>query len=147
MAATLYTIGFTKSTAEHFFERLRLAGVRRLVDIRLNNTSTLAGFTKRDDLPYFLRTILDAEYLHEPLLAPAPELLKAYQGKQLSWDEYVPRYRAVIEERGVATALDRTAFEGPTVLLCSEASADHCHRRLAAEYLSRIWGGLEIAHL
>ncbi len=143
MAATLYTIGFTKSTAEHFFERLRRAGVRRVVDIRLNNTSTLAGFTKRDDLPYFLRTILDAEYVHEPLLAPTPELLKAYQGKQLSWDDYVPRYLA----RRVAATLDGAVLTGPTALLCSEATAERCHRRLAAEHLAAAWGGLQIVHL
>lgn len=147
MATTLYTIGFTKSSAEHFFGRIRQAGARRLVDIRLNNTSTLAGFTKRDDLEYFLRSLLDVEYLHEPLLAPTTELLKAIQGKQIGWDEYAARYNALIEERKVAEVLDRATFEGPTVLLCSEATADQCHRRLAAEHLSRAWGGLEIVHL
>jgi uncharacterized protein (DUF488 family) len=147
MTATLYTIGFTKSSAEHFFGRLRQAGIRRLVDIRLNNTSTLAGFTKRDDLAFFLRAILDAEYVHEPLLAPTPELLKAIQGKQIAWDEYATRYNALIRERDVARVLNRATFEGPTVLLCSEATAEHCHRRLAAEHLSAAWGGLEIAHL
>jgi uncharacterized protein (DUF488 family) len=147
MAATLYTIGFTKSTAEHFFERLRQAGVRRVVDIRLNNASTLAGFTKRHDLPYFLRTILSAAHLHQPLLAPAAEMLKAYQNKQVTWDAYEAQYVALIQKRGVGTKLDRVLFEGPTALLCSEATADHCHRRLAAEYLSAVWGNLEIVHL
>jgi uncharacterized protein (DUF488 family) len=147
MAATLYTIGFTKSSAEHFFERLRRAGVRRVVDIRLNNASTLAGFTKRHDLPYFLRTILSAEYAHQPLLAPAPQMLKAYQNKQLTWDAYEAQYVALIQQRGVGTKLDRVVFEGPTALLCSEATADHCHRRLAAEYLRGVWGDLEIVHL
>ena len=147
MPATLYTIGFTKSSAEHFFGRLQRAGVRRLVDIRLNNTSTLAGFTKRDDLAFFLRSILDAEYVHEPRLAPTPELLKAIQRKQLGWDEYAAQYTALIQERQIAGVLDRATFEGPTVLLCSEATAEYCHRRLAAEHLSAAWGGLEIAHL
>ena len=147
MATTLYTIGFTKSSAEHFFGRLRQAGVRRLVDIRLNNTSTLAGFTKKDDLAFFLRAILGAEYVHEPLLAPTPELLKAYQGKQLGWDEYEVQYKTLIQERDVARSLDRSKFEGPTVLLCSEATAEHCHRRLVAEHLSAAWGELEIVHL
>ena len=147
MAATLYTIGFTKSTAEHFFERLRVAGVRRVVDIRLNNISTLAGFTKLQDLPYFLRTILGATYLHQPLLAPAADMLKAYQNKQILWDDYAARYMALIQKRGVGVKLDRVVFEGPTALLCSEATADHCHRRLAAEYLSAVWGDLEIVHL
>ena len=147
MAATLYTIGFTKSSAEHFFGRLREAGIRRLVDIRLNNTSTLAGFTKRDDLAFFLRSILDAEYVHESLLTPTPEMLKAYQGKQLGWDEYAAQYNALIEERDVARALERATFEGPTGLLCSEATAEHCHRRLVAEHLRTAWGDLEIVHL
>ena len=147
MPTTLYTIGFTKSSAENFFGRLQQAGVRRLVDIRLNNTSQLAGFTRRDDMAYFLRAILDAEYVHEPLLAPTPDLLKAIQGKQIGWDEYGARYTALIQEREVARVLDRATFAGPTVLLCSEATAEHCHRRLAAEHLSAAWGGLEIAHL
>lgn len=147
MAATLYTIGFTKSSAEHYFERLRKAGVRRVVDIRLNNASTLAGFTKRNDLPYFLRTILGATYMHQPLLAPAAEMLKAYQNKRLTWDAYEAQYVALIQQRGVGTKLDRVVFEGPTALLCSEATADQCHRRLAAEYLSAVWGNLEIVHL
>lgn len=147
MAATLYTIGFTKSSAEHFFERLRKAGVRRVVDIRLNNASTLAGFTKRNDLPYFLRTILGAEYVHQPLLSPAAEMLKAYQNKLVTWDAYEAQYVALIQKRGVGTKLDRVVFEGPTALLCSEATADHCHRRLVAEYLCDVWGNLEIVHL
>jgi uncharacterized protein (DUF488 family) len=147
MPTTLYTIGFTKSSAEHFFERLKKSGIRRLVDVRLHNTNQLAGFTRRDDLAFFLRAILDAEYVHEPLLAPTPELLKAIQGKQIGWDEYGARYATLIREREVARVLDRAAFGGPTVLLCSEATAEHCHRRLAAEHLSAAWGGLEIAHL
>lgn len=147
MAATLFTIGFTKSTAEHFFNRLSAAGIRRLVDIRLNNTSTLAGFSKRDDLAFFLRAILDAEYVHEPLLAPTDEMLKAIQSKQIPWDEYAARYVAMIQERNVATALDRETFMGPTVLLCSEATAERCHRRLIAEHLSQTWSGLSVVHL
>ena len=147
MSATLYTIGFTKSSAEHFFERLRQSGVKRVVDIRLHNASTLAGFTKRNDLPYFLRTILGAEYVHQQLLAPAAEMLKACQNKQVTWEEYETRYLALIRQRGVGTKLDRVVFEGPTALLCSEATVDHCHRRLAAEHLARCWGGLEIVDL
>jgi uncharacterized protein (DUF488 family) len=147
MATTLYTIGFTKSSAEHFFGRLQQAGIRRLVDIRLNNTSTLAGFSKRDDLAFFLHSMLDVEYVHEPLLSPTPEMLKAFQGKQVDWNEYAAQYTALIQERDVARVLDRATFEGPTVLLCSEATAEHCHRRLVAEHLSTRWGNLEIVHL
>jgi uncharacterized protein (DUF488 family) len=144
---TIYTIGFTQTTAEHFFERLHAAGVRRLVDVRLNNTSTLAGFSKRDDLAYFLRTILDAAYVHEPMLAPTDELLGQYRKKQTGWDAYAVAFQALLAERGVESTLDRAAFTSPSVLLCSEATAEHCHRRLVGEYLARAWGDIEIVHL
>lgn len=146
-ARTIYTIGFTQTSAENFFSRLRQAGVRRLVDVRRNNTSTLAGFSKKDDLAFFLREILDADYVHEPLLAPSDDLLADYRKKVVSWDEYVPILEGQLAERGIETALDRSAFDTPTVLLCSEATADRCHRRLVAEYLARAWGDIEIVHL
>jgi uncharacterized protein (DUF488 family) len=66
----IYTIGFTQTTAERFFTRLGGVGVRRLLDVRLNNTSQLAGFAKAKDLPYFLQELVGATYEHEPLLAP-----------------------------------------------------------------------------
>lgn len=149
MATTLYTIGFTKSSAEHFFTRLCAASVRRLIDVRLNNMSQLDGFARRDHLEFLLRAVwnLDIEYVHEPLLAPDEAMLKAYRAKQLDWDAYAARYEALIAERGVATALDRSLFAGPSVLLCSEATPERCHRRLAAEHVARVWHGLEIAHL
>jgi uncharacterized protein (DUF488 family) len=144
---TLYTIGFTRTSAERFFTRLREAGIRRLVDVRRNNTSTLAGFSKKDDLAFFLREILDADYLHEPLLAPSEDLLSAYQKKQVSWDEYVPILLGQLADRKVESALDRASFDTPTVLLCSEATADRCHRRLVAEHFAQHWGDLDIVHL
>ena len=146
MATLLYTIGFTKSSAAHFFGRLQQAGVRRLIDVRLNNTSTLAGFTKRDDLAYFL-SLHGIAYLHEPLLAPEPEMLKAIQSKNITWEAYEAEYLALIQGRNVAERLDRALFSGPSVLLCSEATAEHCHRRVVAEHLRERWGDLEIAHL
>jgi uncharacterized protein (DUF488 family) len=147
VARTMYTIGFTHTTAESFFNRLRKAGVRRLVDVRRNNTSTLAGFSKKDDLAFFLREILDADYFHELLLAPSEDLLASYRRKTISWDDYVPILEGQIAERSIETVLVREAFNTPTVLLCSEATADRCHRRLVAEYLARAWGDLEIVHL
>ena len=84
----VYSIGFTQKTAEQFFGILRRAGVRRLLDVRLNNVSQLAGFAKREDLKYFLREICGADYRHEPLLAPTQEMLDAYKKKKGPWDEY-----------------------------------------------------------
>ncbi len=60
----LFTIGFTKTTAESFFSRLSQAGVKKVIDIRLNNASQLAGFAKKTDLIYFLKTICGIDYEH-----------------------------------------------------------------------------------
>jgi len=143
----VYTAGFTQHTAEQFFEALRRAGIRRLIDVRLNNVSQLAGFSKRDDLAYFLRVICDADYRQEPLLAPTQELLDDYRKRALGWEAYTRRFLALMDQRRVAERLDRRLFDVPAVLLCSEATAEHCHRRLVAEYLAERWGGLEIVHL
>lgn len=143
----IYTIGFTKKTAAEFFGGLRRAGIKRLIDVRLNNTSQLAGFAKRDDLEFFLREICGAEYRHEPMLAPNQELLDGYKHKTIAWEQYEPRFLALLGERKAEALLDRQLFDVPTVLLCSEPSADHCHRRLVAEYLAARWGDTRIVHL
>ena len=143
----IYTIGFTEKSACTFFGLLKSAGVQRLVDIRLNNVSQLAGFAKRADLAFFLREICGAEYLHEPLLAPTQEMLEAYRGKAASWDEYEARFLALMAERRIESELDRALFEQPAVLLCSEPTAERCHRRLVLEYLREKWGDVTISHL
>jgi uncharacterized protein (DUF488 family) len=143
----IYSIGFTKKTARQFFETLRNAGIRRLIDVRLNNTSQLAGFAKRDDLEFFLRKICGAEYVHEPLLAPTQEMLVAYKKGKGAWEEYERRFLALMKEREIERNLDRALFEIPSVLLCSEETAEHCHRRLVLEYLAEKWGEIKIVHL
>jgi uncharacterized protein (DUF488 family) len=143
----VYSIGFTKKTAADFFTALRQAEVRRLLDVRLHNASQLAGFTKRDDLPFFLKELCGADYRHEPLLTPTPELLEGYRQKHISWQDYEPRFLSLLAERAVEKQIDRRFFQIPTVLLCSEATATRCHRRLILEYLQEKWGGLEIVHL
>ncbi len=142
----LFTIGFTKSSAEHFFARLQKAGVHRLVDIRLNNVSQLAGFAKRDDLAYFLKTICQIEYEHLPSLAPTKEILDAYKKKEISWAEYERRYLPLLESRQVEARLNRERLHN-ACFLCSEPTAGKCHRRLAAEYLKRNLGDINITHL
>jgi uncharacterized protein (DUF488 family) len=143
----IYTIGFTKKNASTFFGALKQAGIVRLIDVRLSNSSQLAGFTKRDDLSYFLREICGAAYLHEPLLAPTEEILKQYQQKQMAWDEYEQRFRALLAERQVQDKIERGWFASPAVLLCSEPTAEKCHRRLVAEYLKQKWADVEIRHI
>src|SRR6516165_7047383 len=136
----IYTTGFTKKTAAEFFGSLRQAGIKRLIDVRLQNSSQLAGFTKREDLPFFLREICQAQYLHEPLLAPTQDMLDAYKKRKESWSDYEQRFLALMKERKIEERIDRKSFELPTVLLCSEATAEYCHRRLVSEYLQEKWG-------
>lgn len=140
----LHTIGFTQHSAAEFFGKLRDARVERLVDVRLNNVSQLAGFAKRADLEFFLRELCGAGYVHELRLAPRDEDLKAYRDGKMSWSDYEALYLATLRERRVET-MER--FDRRSVLLCSEATAERCHRRIAAEYLRDAWGDVEIVHL
>lgn len=144
----IYTIGFTQKRAEVFFELLRQHGVKRLIDIRVSPDGQLSGFAKKDDLPYFLARLAEAcQYVHMPELAPTKEILKDYRGDS-DWPRYVERFEALMDERRIPEALDRAGFESqPTCLLCSEATPDHCHRRLVAERLAAHWPNVEIIHL
>lgn len=143
----IYTIGFTQKSAEGFFGLLNQHGIRRLIDIRLNNSGQLAGFTKHSDLRYFLHHLCSADYIHKPLLAPTKELLSDYRHNRCSWDEYVTRFNQLLKDRSVELVLERNLFEVPAVLLCSEPTAHQCHRRLVAEYLNEHWGTIDIIHL
>jgi len=115
--------------------------------VRLSNTSQLAGFAKRADLEYFLGEICGAEYHHEPMLSPDKDLFDAYNKKTIPWEEYEPRFLALLDQRKVQELIDRRLFDVPTVLLCSEPAAEHCHRRLVAEYLASKWGDVGVVHL
>ena len=122
------------------------AGIERLVDVRLNNASRLAGFARRADLPFFLERLCGSEYLHEPRLAPTREILDSYRNGG-GWADYERAFLDLLRERRVEDTLNRSLFEVPTVLLCSEASAEHCHRRLVLEYLDREWKDIRAVHL
>ena len=142
----VFTIGFTKKSAEEFFARLQNAGVRRVVDVRLNNTSQLAGFAKARDLEFFLEAVAGIGYVHLPELAPAQEILDDFSKKKGAWSEYERRFAELLEERGVAETVSREVLDG-ACLLCSEDTPEHCHRRLVAEHLQERWGDVEIVHL
>jgi uncharacterized protein (DUF488 family) len=143
----LYTIGFTKKSAERFFDLLGEIKVQRLLDIRLNPHGQLSGFTKQEDLAYFLDRLLKCDYRHVPVLAPTDAILKSYRGDH-QWDRYVRRFEALMDERNVPAALDKSLFtETPGCLLCSEATPEKCHRRLVAERLLKSWPELEVVHL
>jgi uncharacterized protein (DUF488 family) len=142
----VYTIGFTKKNAAQFFEKLRNAGVKRVVDVRLNNSSQLAGFSKRDDLKYFLDKILGIEYVEQPLLAPTQPLLDAYKKNGGDWAVYERAFLDLMAERKIEDKIDPASIAGGC-LLCSEDKPHQCHRRLVAEYLNARWGNLQINHI
>ena len=145
-AVRLFTIGFTKKTAREFFTRLREAHVRRVMDIRLNNASQLAGFTKKDDLAFFLQEIGGIDYVHRPDLAPTGEILAGYKKKAIGWPEYEMRFNALLAERHIETLVSPQEMD-LACLLCSEPTPAKCHRRLVAEYLRRAWPNLTVTHL
>lgn len=141
----LFTIGFTKTTAEHFFSRLKQSGARKLIDVRLNNVSQLAAFAKRDDLRYFTKTICNMGYEHMKDLAPTQELLDRYKKRDHDWATYERDFLELMQQRRIETFSSEMLDGG--CLLCSEDKPHHCHRRLVAEYLKAHCSDVEIVHL
>lgn len=142
----LYTIGFTKKSAEQFFTKLCKAGVKRIVDVRLNNISQLAGFTKRDDLQYFAKTICDIDYVHFPELAPTQDILDEYKKLKGDWSVYEKKFLELIKQRRIEETVSKDILDN-SCLLCSEHKPHHCHRRLVAEYLKDKWSDIDIIHI
>lgn len=146
MTATLFTIGFTRKGAERFFGLLEEAGVRLLLDIRARPGSQLAGFARGPDLQWLLKRLCDIDYLAVPALAPGPGLLDAYRKAELDWPGYERRYLAELQPADIAAQLAGIPLDR-ACLLCAEEGADHCHRRLAAEWLNQADPALHIRHL
>jgi uncharacterized protein (DUF488 family) len=142
----LFTIGFTKKNARTFFSLLKQAGVKRVIDIRLNNASQLAGFTKKEDLRYFLKAIADIDYIYRPELAPTKEILNDYKKKKITWADYERLFKELLNRRKPETLVTLSEID-KACLLCSEPKADQCHRRLVAEYFRGKIPGLNIQHL
>lgn len=142
---TIYTIGFSKKNAESFFKLLKDYRIQKLIDVRLNNVSQLAGFTNVKHLPYFLR-LHDIDYIHVPEYAPTKELLDGYKNKSISWEKYETEYPKILDARKILESISIDDFNN-SVLLCSEPTAEKCHRRLLTEYLARHFSDIEIKHL
>ena len=141
----ILTIGFTRKSARQFFELLLTSRARRIVDVRLNNSSQLAGFAKKEDLAWFLQQLCAMDYVHVPQLAPTRAMLEEYR-RNGDWGAYERQFLRLLRERQVEQSVSREIIaEG--CLLCSEDEPHRCHRRLVAEYLREHWGGLEIEHL
>ena len=131
---TFYTIGFTKKSAEKFFELLKSYEIKQLVDIRISNGSQLAGFAKGKDLEYFLKQICKINYKHITDLAPTKELLDKWHKEEIDWTEYVKIYTDLLKERDIVKKYGIKSFDG-SCFLCSEEIPEQCHRRLLVEYL------------
>jgi uncharacterized protein (DUF488 family) len=143
----IFTIGFTKKSAETFFTRLKNVGVKRLVDVRLNNVSQLAGFTKKDDLRYFTKAICNIDYVHLLELAPTADILDPYKkAKNGDWSLYERQFIELMRSRHIESTISREVLDRGC-LLCSEEKPHHCHRRLVAEYLKEHWRDVEIEHI
>jgi uncharacterized protein (DUF488 family) len=142
----IFTIGFTKKSAEQFFDTLSRNGVTKLMDIRLNNTSQLAAFAKAEDLKYFLKKICAIEYRHLPQCAPSEDLLKKYQKKEIDWAGYEKEYKGLINKRNVVTLFNKDSLAN-SCFLCSEPTPEQCHRRLLVEYLKEHFTDIEIIHI
>ncbi|MDQ1245166.1 MAG: hypothetical protein QG567_608 [Campylobacterota bacterium] len=141
----LFTIGYTQKSAEEFFTLSTKNGVKKLIDIRLNNTSQLAGFANVKHLPYLLK-LHNIEYKYKIEFAPTKELLKGYQDENIDWEEYEKQYNQILMDRDVLKNIPLSEFED-AVLLCSEPTAEQCHRRLAAEYIAKHFENVNIKHL
>lgn len=142
----IHTIGFTKKSADRFFGLLRTSGAKRVVDVRLNNVSQLAGFAKRGDLAYFLAEICGMEYVHLPELAPTKEMMDDYKKRREDWQTYETRFLDLMQKRQIERTVPEDIIKDGC-LLCSEDKPHHCHRRLVAEYLHDHWSGIDINHL
>jgi uncharacterized protein (DUF488 family) len=142
----LFTIGFTQKNAQQFFELLANAGVKRVIDTRLNNISQLAGFTKRADIAYFLKQIADIEYVHILDLAPTRDILDNYKKKKGDWQTYEKDFMELMNKRQIEQKVLPDILDGGC-LLCSEAKPHNCHRRLVADYLNTKLGNINICHL
>ncbi len=142
----LFTIGYTKKNAQKFFELLSSSGVRRIIDVRLNNVSQLTGFTKTSDLQYFAKKICGIDYIHIPDLAPTKSILDRFKKDGGDWSTYQHDFTELMKERRVEDKVSKEHL-AHGCLLCSEDTPDHCHRRLVAEYLKHHWGDVEIIHL
>ena len=142
----IFTIGYVGKNAHEFFTILKRAGIRKVIDVRLYNTSQLAGFTKRQDIEYLLQAIVGAKYIHLPIMAPTKQLLNDYKKRLINWQQYETQFKGVITQRQIEKHLVPQDID-MSCFLCSEAKADNCHRRLVAEYLAKHWQNISIHHL
>ena len=145
----IYTIGFTQKSAETFFETLRKLYVKILIDVRLFNSTQLAGFAKKNDLKYFLKAICNCDYIHCVNYAPTKKILEDYKKEKITWKDYELQYKILMDERKAVKDFITCFNEiyDSVCLLCAEPTPEHCHRRLFAELIAEKLDDVEIIHL
>lgn len=139
------TMGFSGKSADEFFTILVKNKVQSLIDIRLNNTSQLSSFTNIKHLPYFLK-LHGINYYYKPEYAPTKALLDGYKNKSIDWKEYERLYNEIIKKRDILKNVEWETLDN-AVFLCSESTAEKCHRRLLAEILAKENSNIQIRHL
>lgn len=144
---TIYSIGFSKKSAEEFFSLIKESKITKIIDIRRHNKSQLAGFSKGNDLKYFLRVICGAEYEHILSLAPSESLLNKYK-KDFDWEYYQNKYNELLSNPNLKNSFEKILDNNNVIcLLCSENEPDKCHRRLLLEYIKNNVEDIKIVHL
>ena len=144
----IFTIGFTKMTAEEFFTCLERNHVKKVVDVRLFNRSQLLGFSKYPDIEYFLRNLSNIDYFQDLQFAPSEMVLDSYKKKYIDWQGYEEAFAAQMNVHDIDEyILKNYAGEEDYCLLCTEVSPENCHRRLVAEKIREVLGDVEIIHL
>lgn len=147
MTINVFTIGFTKTTAEHFFYRVRQSNTKSLIDVRLNNTSQLSAFAKAKDLKFFLKTICNVDYIHEPILAPTQDILTEFKKNKGDWSIYKTQFLNLMANRKIEENIEPDLLNN-SCLLCSEDKPHNCHRTLVCDYLNTKWSSkLIVSHL
>ena len=145
--ATIYTIGYERRSLSEFIGMLKAAGIDAVIDVRLRNTSHLAGYTKRDDLTFLLREGFGIAYEHRVDLAPSDEILDAIK-QDHDWQRYEDAFKALLAKRhSEDTGSEVLARYRAPCLLCREATPDQCHRRLVAEWWTEHIPGCAVVHL
>jgi uncharacterized protein (DUF488 family) len=131
----LRTIGYEAASQAAVIAELQRAGVEVLIDVRAVPSSRRAGFSKKLLAASLAEAGIDYVHLRE-LGTPKPGRQAARAGRHA---EMVAIYEAHLAEPEaqfeLAEALD-IARDRPSALLCYEADAAHCHRRIVAGRLS-----------
>jgi len=142
----LFTIGYTKKSAEKFFGIISENKIEIVADVRLYNSTQLAGFSKSWDLKYFLKQICNCSYIEMQEFAPTRSLFDNYKKGYIKWHEYERVYNEFLNTRANLDFFG--AFQNKRIcLLCAEDTPECCHRRLLAEKIAITYDNVTIVHL